>query len=76
MTPFELAEPRTLREAVALLDANETPVRAIAGGTALMLMMKAGVFQRVSGAITRNFSSPHVGLSLGSGACPNFHGSL
>ena len=45
MTPFELAEPRTLREAVALLDAGEAPVRAIAGGTALMLMMKAGVFQ-------------------------------
>lgn len=46
MTPFELAEPRTLREAATLLDnAGAAPVRAIAGGTALMLMMKAGVFQ-------------------------------
>ena len=44
MTPFELAEPRTLREAVSLLKADGEPVRAIAGGTALMLMMKAGVF--------------------------------
>jgi aerobic carbon-monoxide dehydrogenase medium subunit len=45
MTPFELAEPRSLREAVTLLDTGDAPVRAIAGGTALMLMMKAGVFQ-------------------------------
>ena len=48
MSPFELAEPRTLRKAVALLDAgpaHDGPVRAIAGGTALMLMMKAGVFE-------------------------------
>ncbi len=48
MTPFELAEPRTLREAVALCagdDSSGDSPRAIAGGTALMLMMKAGVFQ-------------------------------
>lgn len=45
MTPFELAEPRSLREAVALLGSGGEPTRAIAGGTALMLMMKAGVFQ-------------------------------
>lgn len=43
--PFELAEPHSLSEAVALLDAGGERVRAIAGGTALMLMMKAGVFQ-------------------------------
>lgn len=45
MTPFELAEPRNLREAVALLGTGSESTRAIAGGTALMLMMKAGVFQ-------------------------------
>jgi carbon-monoxide dehydrogenase medium subunit len=45
MTPFELAEPKTLKEAVGLLDADDPTVRPIAGGTALMLMMKAGVFQ-------------------------------
>ena len=45
MTPFELAEPKTLKEAVALLDADDPTVRPIAGGTALMLMMKAGVFR-------------------------------
>src|SRR6476659_4074200 len=45
MTPFELAEPASLREALALLDPDDSTVRPIAGGTALMLMMKAGVFR-------------------------------
>ena len=43
MTPFELAEPATLRAAIALLDPDDVAVRPIAGGTALMLMMKFGV---------------------------------
>src|SRR5215468_1427655 len=45
MTPFELAEPETLSQALALLDPEDASVRPIAGGTALMLMMKAGVFR-------------------------------
>jgi len=45
MTPFELAEPTSLHEAIALLDPDDATVRPIAGGTALMLMMKAGVFR-------------------------------
>ena len=44
MTPFAWEEPRTLKEAVALLDPEDPSVRPIAGGTALMLMMKTGVF--------------------------------
>ena len=44
MTPFELAEPTSLSAAVQLLDPDDSTVRPIAGGTALMLMMKAGVF--------------------------------
>src|SRR5262249_32883879 len=43
MTPFELVEPASLDEAIALLDAEDPTVRPIAGGTALML--KAGVFR-------------------------------
>jgi len=43
--PFELVEPRSLAKAIALLDPDDTSVRPIAGGTALMLMMKANVFQ-------------------------------
>jgi carbon-monoxide dehydrogenase medium subunit len=45
MTPFELAEPASLGEAIKLLDPDDASVRPIAGGTALMLMMKAGVFR-------------------------------
>jgi carbon-monoxide dehydrogenase medium subunit len=43
--PFELVEPATLKDAIALIDPDDPGVRPIAGGTALMLMMKAGVFQ-------------------------------
>jgi carbon-monoxide dehydrogenase medium subunit len=42
--PFEWDEPRSLKKAVALLDPEDSSVRPIAGGTALMLMMKTGVF--------------------------------
>jgi carbon-monoxide dehydrogenase medium subunit len=45
MIPFELAEPASLAEAIKLLDPDDASVRPIAGGTALMLMMKAGVFR-------------------------------
>jgi carbon-monoxide dehydrogenase medium subunit len=42
--PFEMVEPRSLKEAMSLLDPQQPTIRAVAGGTALMLMMKAGVF--------------------------------
>ena len=45
MSPFELLEPRTLREASGLLASAESPARPIAGGTAVMLMMKMGVLR-------------------------------
>jgi carbon-monoxide dehydrogenase medium subunit len=45
MIPFELEQPATLGEAIRLLDPDDASVRPIAGGTALMLMMKAGVFR-------------------------------
>ena len=43
MMPFEFAEARSLSEAIALLDAEGA--RPLSGGTALMLMMKAGVLR-------------------------------
>ena len=45
MMAFELLEPRSLKDAIALIDPDDPEVRPIAGGTALMLMMKAGVFR-------------------------------
>jgi carbon-monoxide dehydrogenase medium subunit len=44
MIPFDWVAPETLAEAVGLLDPEDQSIRPIAGGTALMLMMKAGVF--------------------------------
>src|SRR3954454_856431 len=44
MIPFEVVEPTSLARAIELLDPDDATVRPIAGGTALMLMMKAGVF--------------------------------
>jgi carbon-monoxide dehydrogenase medium subunit len=44
MNPFEWLEPQSFDEALALIDTDDPGVRPVAGGTALMLMMKAGVF--------------------------------
>ena len=63
MIPFEIVEARSLREAAALLDPEDASVRPIAGGTALMLMMKAGVFRPtrlVSLRLVRGFSEIQV----------------
>jgi len=43
MRPFELLEPRSLTEAIAAL--QEEGARPMSGGTAVMLMMKAGVLR-------------------------------
>ena len=43
LRPFELLEPGSLREAITALDSADA--RPMSGGTALMLMMKAGVLR-------------------------------
>jgi aerobic carbon-monoxide dehydrogenase medium subunit len=43
--PFDMVEPTSLKEAMSLLNPDDPTIRAVSGGTALMLMMKAGVFQ-------------------------------
>jgi carbon-monoxide dehydrogenase medium subunit len=43
MSPFELAEPKSLKDAFSLL--QDEGARPLSGGTALMLMMKAGVLR-------------------------------
>jgi carbon-monoxide dehydrogenase medium subunit len=73
MTPFELAEPNSLGEALALLDPDDPNVRPIAGGTALMLMMKSGLYQpqrlvslRALGPeLTSIAATPDGGLEIG-----------
>jgi aerobic carbon-monoxide dehydrogenase medium subunit len=44
MNDFEFLQPRSLAEAIAMLDTDDSSVRAFSGGTALMLMMKSAVF--------------------------------
>jgi carbon-monoxide dehydrogenase medium subunit len=65
MTPFELAEPKSLREAVGLLSATDPAVRPIAGGTALMLMMKSGVFRPTRLVSLRAIEKEHSAISAG-----------
>ena len=45
MTPFEFLLPYSLEEALSLLDAEDPDIRPVGGGTAVMLMMKAGVLR-------------------------------
>ena len=63
MIPFELAEPTSLAEAVKLLDPDDGAVRPIAGGTALMLMMKAGVFRPEKLVSLRKIEQRYSGIT-------------
>ena len=45
MIPFEYLTPRTFEEALQRLDPDDPNVRPVGGGTAVMLMMKAGVLR-------------------------------
>lgn len=45
MIPFEYLVPRTLDEAINHLDPDDADIRPVGGGTAVMLMMKAGVLR-------------------------------
>ena len=65
MTPFELLEPTSLHEAIALLDPDDAAVRPIAGGTALMLMMKAGVFRPTRLVSLRNVGDRFSRIAVG-----------
>ena len=71
--PFEFAEPKSLDAALALLDPDDPGVRPIAGGTALMLMLKSGLFRprrlvglrRVEDGIREIAADGQGGLRLG-----------
>jgi carbon-monoxide dehydrogenase medium subunit len=73
MSPFALEEPASLAEALALLDPDDPEVRAIAGGTALMLMMKSGLYRphrlvslrRLGLALTGIRAAAEGGLEIG-----------
>lgn len=73
MSPFSLEEPASLAEALQLLDPNDPDVRAIAGGTALMLMMKSSLYRpkrlvslrRLEPSLTGIRVAAHGGIEIG-----------
>jgi carbon-monoxide dehydrogenase medium subunit len=73
MMPFDLVEPASLGEAIGLLDPDDPAVRPLAGGTALMLLMKSGFFRpkrlvslRAAGErLERIAAEPGGGLRIG-----------
>lgn len=69
MIPFEMVEPTSLKEAVSLLDPEEPTIRPVAGGTALMLMMKSGVFQPTRLVCLHRIEPEHARITVaGDGA--------
>lgn len=58
MRPFELVEPRSLAEAIAAL--QDEDARPLSGGTAVMLMMKAGVLKPTRLVSLRRLSSGKI----------------
>src|SRR5205809_3225162 len=65
MIPFDLAEPTSLAAAIKLLNPDDPTIRPIAGGTALMLMMKAGVFNPEKLISLRKIESKYSSISAG-----------
>jgi len=68
MIPFDMVEPTSLKEAMSLLDPQEPAIRAVAGGTALMLMMKAGVFQPSLLVCLHKIEPEHSRIAVAGGA--------
>jgi carbon-monoxide dehydrogenase medium subunit len=65
MIPFDLAEPTSLAAAIKLLNPDDPTIRPIAGGTALMLMMKAGVYNPDKLISLRKIESKYSNISAG-----------
>ena len=63
MRPFELVEPRSLSEAIAAL--QDEDARPMSGGTAVMLMMKAGVLKPARLVSLRKLSLDKMELNGG-----------
>jgi aerobic carbon-monoxide dehydrogenase medium subunit len=64
MLSFDLSEPHSLEEALALLDHGDPAIRPMGGGTALMLMMKAQIFKPIRLVSLRRIGGPFFGVAL------------
>ncbi|MBN3846835.1 xanthine dehydrogenase family protein subunit M, partial [Paraburkholderia sp. Ac-20342] len=65
MAPFEFATPRSLQQAIALLDPEDPDIRPVGGGTAIMLMMKAGVLRPTRLVSLQDVEPEHSRISIG-----------
>src|SRR5215813_1503593 len=63
MSSFEIVEPRTVEEAFGFLAGDDPAIRPVAGGTAIMLMMKAQVFRPVRLVSLRALDGRFVGIA-------------
>src|SRR5579864_1817193 len=61
-----MVEPASLQEALSLLDPQEPTIRPVAGGTALMLMMKSGVFQPTRLVCLHRIEPEHARITVSS----------
>ena len=68
MIPFDMVEPTSLKEAMSLLNPDEPSIRPVAGGTALMLMMKAGVFRPSLLVCLHKIEPEHSRITVANGA--------
>jgi len=64
MASFDVLEPRSLEETFSLLDPEDSSVRPIGGGTALMLMMKAQVYKPTRLVSLRRLNGMFSGIDL------------
>jgi carbon-monoxide dehydrogenase medium subunit len=65
MSSFEIVEPRSVEEAFGFLAGDDPAIRPFAGGTALMLMIKAQVFRPVRLVSLRALDGRFVGIVPG-----------
>src|SRR5438067_11962936 len=73
MSPYAQTEPASLAKALALLNPYDPGARPIAGGTALMLMMKSGLYRpqrlvslrRLGPALTGIHTAADGGIEIG-----------
>lgn len=72
MEKFKLLQPHSLNEALGMIDGHRSDVRPFSGGTAIMLMMKSGIYSPKTLLSLRNIPDianirfdEHDGLCIG-----------
>lgn len=64
MIPFEFLLPYSLEEALSLLDPEDPGIRPVSGGTAVMLMMKAGVLRPTRLVSLHKIGARHAAIEV------------